>query len=418
MPSRRRPTRCSPAAARDCASVVGASIYGEDDDDLAAVVLELCRARGLTIGVAESCTGGLLGARLTAIPGSSDVVLGGVIAYHNDVKRELLGVSDETLRDARRGERSGRSARWRPGARRVAGADVGLAITGVAGPGGGTPEKPVGTVWIARRHRRRGPDARCCDSGATATRSGSGRRSGRWRWCGSALSAAVRPTSERSRCTPNRQRLLGHARCTPLHVPSEHCEDDGRNRDDSGFDPADARQPEPRRMCRRRRPSRGGRLRRADTGDDGRSARRARSAGSTSSRTSTCASPPSTTTIRKRTTQGARRGVFARAGRPRQAAARCARRPRALRARRSRRRSTRAPSCRASRWSRRRLLKALAGRRPRDRSIRSTRRSIPKLHEAVATEPALSPEDDHVVARVFRSATCSTASCCAQRASS
>src|SRR5690349_19552205 len=71
--------------------VLGTSIYGEDDADLAGVVLELCRKRALTIGVAESCTGGLLGARLTAIPGSSDVVRGGVIAYHNDVKTELLG---------------------------------------------------------------------------------------------------------------------------------------------------------------------------------------------------------------------------------------------------------------------------------------------------------------------------------------
>src|SRR6516162_2311852 len=75
----------------------GKWIYGEDDTDLAAVALQMCRARQLTIGVAESCTGGLLGARLTAIPGSSDVVLGGIIAYDNDVKRKLLGVSDVSL---------------------------------------------------------------------------------------------------------------------------------------------------------------------------------------------------------------------------------------------------------------------------------------------------------------------------------
>ncbi len=123
-------------------------IYGEDDDDLAAVVLQMCRSRGLTIGVAESCTGGLLGARLTAIPGSSDVVLGGVIAYHNDVKRETLGVSDASL--AAHGAVSEEVVReMAAGARRVTGARVGLAITGIAGPSGGTPEKPVGTVWLA-----------------------------------------------------------------------------------------------------------------------------------------------------------------------------------------------------------------------------------------------------------------------------
>jgi nicotinamide-nucleotide amidase len=126
----------------------GAWIYGEDDDDLAAVALQMCRSRGLTIGLAESCTGGLLGARLTAIPGSSDVVLGGVIAYHNVVKRETLGVSDASL--AAHGAVSEEVVReMAAGARRVTGARVGLAITGIAGPSGGTPEKPVGTVWLA-----------------------------------------------------------------------------------------------------------------------------------------------------------------------------------------------------------------------------------------------------------------------------
>jgi nicotinamide-nucleotide amidase len=128
--------------------LAGRWIYGEDDDDLAAVALQMCRSRGLTIGVAESCTGGLLGARLTAIPGSSDVVLGGVIAYHNVVKRETLGVSDASL--AAHGAVSEEVVReMAAGARRVTGARVGLAITGVAGPSGGTPEKPVGTVWLA-----------------------------------------------------------------------------------------------------------------------------------------------------------------------------------------------------------------------------------------------------------------------------
>ncbi len=126
---------------------VGEWIYGEGDDDLAAIVLDLCRSRGLTIGVAESCTGGLLGARLTAISGSSDVVLGGVIAYHNDVKGSRLGVDERALRE--HGAVSEEVVRQMArGAREATGARVGLSITGIAGPTGGTPEKPVGTVWI------------------------------------------------------------------------------------------------------------------------------------------------------------------------------------------------------------------------------------------------------------------------------
>ena len=124
------------------------SIYAEGSTDLAAVVLDLCRTSRLTISVAESCTGGLLGARLTSIPGSSDVVLGGVIAYANDVKRELLGVSQSSLE--KHGAVSEQVVReMAEGARRRLGASIGIAITGVAGPDGGTPEKPVGTVWIA-----------------------------------------------------------------------------------------------------------------------------------------------------------------------------------------------------------------------------------------------------------------------------
>ena len=127
---------------------VGDWIYGENDDDLAAVALQMCRERGLTIGVAESCTGGLLGARLTAVPGSSDVVRGGVIAYHNDVKRDLLGVSEASL-EAHGAVSEEVVREMAAGARRATSSRVGLAITGIAGPSGGTPEKPVGTVWLA-----------------------------------------------------------------------------------------------------------------------------------------------------------------------------------------------------------------------------------------------------------------------------
>ncbi|HVX40741.1 MAG TPA: competence/damage-inducible protein A [Gemmatimonadaceae bacterium] len=147
MPGDEADARLASAAARlrEC---VGDAIYGEGDADLAAVVLDLCRAGGMTVGVAESCTGGLLGARLTAIPGSSDVVRGGVIAYHNDLKRGLLGVDPTTLEE--HGAVSEPVVRqMAAGARSAARATIGIAITGVAGPTGGTPEKPVGTVWIA-----------------------------------------------------------------------------------------------------------------------------------------------------------------------------------------------------------------------------------------------------------------------------
>jgi nicotinamide-nucleotide amidase len=127
---------------------LGDFIYGEQETDLAAVVLDLCRTRRLTIAVAESCTGGLLGERLTAIPGSSDVTRGGVIAYHDDVKRDLLGVSASLLHA--HGAVSEEVAReMAAGARRVANSSIGVAITGIAGPGGGTDAKPVGTVCIA-----------------------------------------------------------------------------------------------------------------------------------------------------------------------------------------------------------------------------------------------------------------------------
>jgi len=127
---------------------VGAYVYGEGDTDLAAVVLEQLRSAGLKLAIAESCTGGLLGERITNIPGSSDVFVGGVIAYHNDVKRDAIGVSEEVL--LRYGAVSEEVAtQMAAGVRARLAADVAISITGVAGPGGGTPEKPVGLVWIA-----------------------------------------------------------------------------------------------------------------------------------------------------------------------------------------------------------------------------------------------------------------------------
>jgi nicotinamide-nucleotide amidase len=127
---------------------VSAYIYGEDDEDLAAVVIARCRELGLRLALAESCTGGLLGERITNIPGSSDIFLGGVIGYNNAVKRELLGVKAETI------ERHGAvselvALEMAAGVKQKMEADVAISVTGIAGPGGGTPDKPVGLVWIA-----------------------------------------------------------------------------------------------------------------------------------------------------------------------------------------------------------------------------------------------------------------------------
>jgi nicotinamide-nucleotide amidase len=125
----------------------GESVYAEGEGDLATLVLEQARTRGIRLAVAESCTGGLLGARLTEIPGSSDVFVGGVIAYDNEVKVELLGVSAALV--AEHGAVSEPIVRaMAQGAAQRFGVPAALAVTGIAGPGGGSPEKPVGTVWI------------------------------------------------------------------------------------------------------------------------------------------------------------------------------------------------------------------------------------------------------------------------------
>jgi nicotinamide-nucleotide amidase len=127
---------------------LGEAIFGGADDDLAQVVVRRLTERGQTLAVAESCTGGLLAHRLTNVPGSSAVFLGGLISYSNEAKHRLLGVDPETI--ARHGAVSEPTARaMAEGARQRLGADYALGITGIAGPGGGTPAKPAGTAFIA-----------------------------------------------------------------------------------------------------------------------------------------------------------------------------------------------------------------------------------------------------------------------------
>ena len=136
------------AAVTRIQDAIGIYAYATDGVPMPKVVLDLCEAHGDTIAVAESCTGGLLGARLTEIAGSSRVVLGGVIAYCNAVKEQELLVSPEDI--VQHGAVSEPVAvQMARGVRGVTGATIGVGITGVAGPDGGTGDKPVGTVWIA-----------------------------------------------------------------------------------------------------------------------------------------------------------------------------------------------------------------------------------------------------------------------------
>jgi nicotinamide-nucleotide amidase len=128
-------------------------LYSRDERPIEEHVLGLVRARGLTMCTAESETGGLIATRLTSIPGASDVFVGGVVAYANEVKEAALGVPAELL--AARGAVSAEVAEaMAQGARERLGADVAVAVTGIAGPGGGTEEKPVGLVYL----HAEGPD--------------------------------------------------------------------------------------------------------------------------------------------------------------------------------------------------------------------------------------------------------------------
>ena len=127
--------------------ILGAQIYGFDDEEMETVVVRLLTGRKKTLAMAESCTGGCIAHRVTNVPGASAVFLGGFVTYSNESKRKFLGVRAETL--AAHGAVSEAVAReMAEGARLQLGADFAIAVTGIAGPDGGTKEKPVGTVFI------------------------------------------------------------------------------------------------------------------------------------------------------------------------------------------------------------------------------------------------------------------------------
>src|SRR2546421_4338203 len=131
-------------------AAVGEHRYGEDAADLAAVVLDALRSGRHRLGVAQSCTGGMIAQRVTNIPGASATFIGGVVAYADVIKTAALKVPLETLQA--HGSVSEETVRaMAEGAQRLFSTEASIAVTGIAGPGGGTPEKPVGTVWLAAR---------------------------------------------------------------------------------------------------------------------------------------------------------------------------------------------------------------------------------------------------------------------------
>ncbi len=139
-------------------------VTGKETREAALRVFELCRERGLTLTTAESCTGGLVAAAITDIPGSSDVFDRGFVTYSNDAKMALLGVSADIL--AKHGAVSSESAKaMAEGALNSAGTSLAISITGIAGPGGGSAEKPVGLVFMAAMDRTGNFHARECRFG-------------------------------------------------------------------------------------------------------------------------------------------------------------------------------------------------------------------------------------------------------------
>jgi len=140
------------AIAEKVRGLLGHAVFGGRDDSFAAVVGKALRDKGKKLAVAESCTGGQVGEMLTRVPGSSDYLLLDAVVYSNGAKESVLGVSPDMLR-AHGAVSSETAAAMAEGVLRVAGADIAVSITGIAGPGGGTDDKPVGTVWFGLAQR-------------------------------------------------------------------------------------------------------------------------------------------------------------------------------------------------------------------------------------------------------------------------
>ncbi len=138
---------CIEAASKDIKSSLGNMVFGSENDTLESTVGSLLKEKNLTIATAESCTGGLIGHRLTDVPGSSDYYLGGIVSYSNVAKMDLLKVSSSVL-DSDGAVSESTARQMAEGVQQRFGADIGISVTGIAGPGGGTEEKPIGTVYF------------------------------------------------------------------------------------------------------------------------------------------------------------------------------------------------------------------------------------------------------------------------------
>ena len=150
-PDRRTAERMIAPLEAEIRKRLGHHIYGADDQTLEAIIGDMLRHANLTLAVAESCTGGLIGHRLTNIPGSSEYLLASLVTYSNQAKVEVLGVPSEII--AQHGAVSAETARgMAEGVRRACRADLGLSVTGIAGPSGATPTKPIGLTYVALAH--------------------------------------------------------------------------------------------------------------------------------------------------------------------------------------------------------------------------------------------------------------------------
>ena len=149
---------------KEIQTILGDNLFGFDDDTMESVIGSLLKGKKKNLAVAESCSGGLIAHRITKVPGSSAYFTGGVVAYSNDLKTGLLGVDPVTI--DKYGAVSGETAKAMAiGIRKRSGADIGVAVTGIAGPDGGTDEKPVGTVFFGLASEKKAIDFCCHFSG-------------------------------------------------------------------------------------------------------------------------------------------------------------------------------------------------------------------------------------------------------------